>query len=135
MAKKASARHVGIEVRHRGSCPANAGGACGCQPSYRAEVWSARDQRRIRKTFPTLAAAKAWRHDAAAAIHHGTLVAPSDKTLQTFDPDAMARPYPARRWLIPASAATSSSGRLVETSQYGVGSRGSVTATRTARLR
>jgi integrase len=82
MAKKASARHVGIEVRHRGGCPANAGGACGCPPSYRAEVWSARDQRRLRKTFPTLAAAKAWRHDAAAAIHHGTLVAPSDKTLR-----------------------------------------------------
>src|SRR5690349_5919997 len=31
--------------------------------SYRASVWSARDQKRIRKTFPTLAAAKAWRQD------------------------------------------------------------------------
>jgi integrase len=74
-------RYVGIEVRHRRGCPASSGGACSCQPSYRAEAWSARDRRRLRKTFPTFAAAKAWRQDAAAAIRRGTLAAPAPKTL------------------------------------------------------
>jgi hypothetical protein len=34
-------------------------------------VWSNRDHKRIRKTFPTLAAAKAWRQDASGAVRRG----------------------------------------------------------------
>ena len=82
MAERQQRRHVGIEVRHSNRCPADAGGKCSCQPSYRAEAWSARDGRRLRKTFPTLAAAKAWRQDAAVAIRHGTLSAPVTTTLR-----------------------------------------------------
>jgi integrase len=74
-------RHVGIEVRHNRNCASKRGGNCSCQPAYRAEAWSARDQRRIRKTFPTLAAARAWRHDAAVAIRRGTLSLRGDQTL------------------------------------------------------
>src|SRR5690348_3464379 len=73
MADNTKRRHVGIEIRHVRSCAANRGGKCSCQPKYRAEAWSARDGRRLRKTFPTLAAAKAWRQDAAVAIRRGTL--------------------------------------------------------------
>jgi integrase len=76
-----SNRHVGIEVRHKGTCASRRGKKCSCQPSYRGEAWSARDERRIRKTFPTLAAAKAWRHDAAVAIRRGTLSVTGDQTL------------------------------------------------------
>jgi integrase len=45
-------------------------------------VWSARDQKRIRKTFPTLAAARSWRAEAQTAIHHGTLRAPTAVTVR-----------------------------------------------------
>ena len=40
---------------------------------YRASVWSAQDNRKIRKSFPTLAAAKAWRADTAAALRAGKI--------------------------------------------------------------
>jgi integrase len=41
--------------------------------SYRAAVWSQKEQRRLRKTFPTMAAAKAWRSEAATAIKAGRM--------------------------------------------------------------
>lgn len=63
----------GIEVRHATDCRSRDGGRCACRPTYRASVWSARDRRRIRKSFPTEAAAKAWRQDAAAAVRRGEL--------------------------------------------------------------
>ena len=49
--------------------------------SYRAKVWSSRDGKAIRKTFPTMAAAKAWRHDALVALERGTLRAPKQTTV------------------------------------------------------
>src|SRR4051812_40438651 len=63
----------GIEVRHIAACRSLAGGRCNCRPTYRASVWSNREQKRIRKSFPTEAAAKAWRQDAAAAVRRGEL--------------------------------------------------------------
>jgi hypothetical protein len=51
----------GIEVRHGRSCASRAGSNCNCEPSYQAHFWSKRDGKRIRKTFPTLAAARTWR--------------------------------------------------------------------------
>jgi integrase len=44
-------------------------------------VYSKRDGKKIRKTFPTLAAAKLWRADAIGENHKGTLRAPSQTTL------------------------------------------------------
>jgi integrase len=58
------------------------GGRCNCRPTYQASVWSARDGRRIKKSFPTLAEAKAWRAAAQTAIRRGTLRAPSQVTLR-----------------------------------------------------
>jgi integrase len=72
----------GIEVRHGKSCPAHRGGRCakrGC--GYRAEVWSRRDRKRIRRTFRSLAAAKAWRSDALAEVRRGQLRAGRGVTL------------------------------------------------------
>jgi integrase len=71
MQAKDRTRHVGIVVKRR---------ADGSK-SYQASVWSSRDQRRIRKEFPTLAAAKAWRHDALVALRKGTMCAPTATTL------------------------------------------------------
>jgi integrase len=74
--------HPGITVRHARSCRARHGEACGCKPAYQAHVWSVRDRKRIRKTFPTLAAAKAWRHDASVALRKGEMKAPTRTTLK-----------------------------------------------------
>ena len=76
------ANHAGIRVRHGRARPSNTGGRCSCQPSYEAFVYSARDGRKLRKTFPTLAAARAWRADAASALRRGTMRAPTSTTLR-----------------------------------------------------
>jgi integrase len=86
------AQHVGILLRHRKACARHSGGRCNCRPSYQASVWSPRDGRRIKKSFPTLAAAKAWRAEAQTAIRRGTMRAPSQLTLR----DA------AQAWLVGA---------------------------------
>jgi integrase len=61
---------AGIETRH---------GARGT--TYRASVWSGQDGKLIRKTFTSMAEAKRWRVDAAQALQHGTLRAPSSLTV------------------------------------------------------
>jgi integrase len=64
----------GIEVRHQKACRATAGGGrCSCSPTYRAVVWSARDRRRLTKTFGTRAEAKAWRAEVQAGLRRGTV--------------------------------------------------------------
>lgn len=75
---------AGIEVRHGRGCPANADpdARCRCQPSYRAAVWSPGDRKRIRRTFPTLAAARAWRQDAGGAVRRGAMRAPDGTTVR-----------------------------------------------------
>jgi integrase len=45
-------------------------------------VWSVRDKKVIRKTFPTLSAAKAWRQDASGALRKRTMQAPSQTTVR-----------------------------------------------------
>jgi integrase len=49
--------------------------------SYRAKVWSGRDGKTIRKTFPSMTAARGWRHDALVALERGTLRAPKPTTI------------------------------------------------------
>jgi integrase len=72
----------GIQVRHSKLCPTRSGGACNCKPSYQANVWSARDGKRVFKTFPTVAEAKAWRAEAQVALRRGTMRAGSSGTLR-----------------------------------------------------
>src|SRR5207249_10602068 len=86
--------HEGIEVRHSRRCPANTAGSCACTPSYQAQVWSARDRKPIRKTFATLAAARAWRQESQVSVRRGTLGAPSPITLAEA----------AEEWLAAAAA-------------------------------
>jgi hypothetical protein len=51
----------GITIRHGRSCPARHGKRCRCDPTYQAQVWSARDGKRLSRSFPTLAGARTWR--------------------------------------------------------------------------
>src|SRR5437588_7285184 len=69
--------HPGIEVRHARRCRSREGGTCTCKPTYQAQVWSARERKQIKRTFPTLAAARAWRADALVALRRGTMKAPT----------------------------------------------------------
>jgi integrase len=74
----------GITVRHARGCPAftDRCAACKCSPTYQAHVWSAREGKRIRKSFPTVSAAKTWREDALPALRKGTMRAPTQTTLR-----------------------------------------------------
>lgn len=76
----------GVRVRHSRDCPAasDRDAKCrrGCRKSYEAWVFSARDGKKLRRTFPTEAAAKGWRSDASSAIRRGTMRAPTRVTLR-----------------------------------------------------
>jgi hypothetical protein len=71
------ASHTGITTRHRNSCPASEdpGAGCRCSPTYRAQVYDARTGRKLRKSFHSFAAARAWRSDAEVALRQGKITA------------------------------------------------------------
>lgn len=71
----------GINVRHRLNCPTRGVGTCTCQPAYQAQAWSALEGKQIRKTFASLADAKAWRQNTQVGLRQGTVRAPSPTTL------------------------------------------------------
>ncbi|HLM30117.1 MAG TPA: site-specific integrase [Solirubrobacterales bacterium] len=72
---------AGIRTRHGRSCRSRDGGRCNCSPSYEAWVYSKRDDKKIRRTFKSLAEAKGWRGDAEGAVRKRTVRAPSKVTL------------------------------------------------------
>jgi hypothetical protein len=74
-------RPEGIAIRHQSRCAARDGRECNCRPTYQAQAYSRRDGKTLRKTFPTLAAAKAWRSEAQTQIRRGTLRGPGDTTI------------------------------------------------------
>jgi len=74
-------RNTGIEVRHSRRCGSARGTQCSCSPTYRAQVFSRRENRTIRKTFESHAEAKAWRSDAQVALRRGTLTGAKSATL------------------------------------------------------
>ncbi len=73
---------AGIRIRHSKLCPSRSDGACRCRPTYQASVWSAREGKRLFKTFASLAEAKAWRADSQVALRRGTMRAGSTGTLR-----------------------------------------------------
>jgi integrase len=75
-------KHQGIEVRHSRSCRLRRGeGECNCKPAYLSSVYSSQEGKEIRKTFHSLAEAKAWRASGQGAVKRGTLKAPTKQTL------------------------------------------------------
>jgi integrase len=71
----------GVRARHSRTCRSADGGACNCRPSWEAFVYLKHEDRKVRKTFPTRAAAVAWRRDAAHAAQRGRLRVPSAVTV------------------------------------------------------
>jgi integrase len=87
---------AGVRARHSRSCRSHVGANCNCRPSWEAFVYLKRDGRKVRKTFPTQAAAKAWRADALAAANRGKLRAPARITVHQA----------AEEWMTGARAGT-----------------------------
>lgn len=75
---------TGISVRHGRGCPAATDheAKCRCTPAYRAWVWDRRASRKLRRTFPTITAARAWRADALGAVRRGQLRAAAPVTIR-----------------------------------------------------
>jgi integrase len=69
---------TGIRQRHGLKC--NGKGRCGCP--WEASVYSVRDEKKLRQTFPTKAAALAWRRDSLSAVQNGRMRAPTGRTLR-----------------------------------------------------
>lgn len=99
-ARCVACRLYGSGVR-RGSCSATGvvaragpAGGCDCRPRYQAQVFSARDRKTIRKTFGSLADARAWRSETQTALRRGSARAPSRRTLAEA----------AEAWLVAAEA-------------------------------
>ncbi len=72
---------TGIRPRHTRTCRSRDGGRCNCDPSYEASVYSKRDGKKIRRTFPSLQAARSWRHDASTQVGKGMMRTPSRLSL------------------------------------------------------
>ncbi|HLL92418.1 MAG TPA: tyrosine-type recombinase/integrase [Solirubrobacteraceae bacterium] len=68
----------GLQQRHRSGCSGK--GRCDCP--WRASVYSAADERQIKRTFPSKAAALAWREDSRGAVRRRELRAPTGETLK-----------------------------------------------------
>jgi integrase len=73
---------AGIRIRHQRACRSLDGGRCNCNPTYEASVGAGERGRKMRQSFPTLAAAKAWQVEARHAINRGQLSATSTQTVR-----------------------------------------------------
>jgi integrase len=71
----------GITSRHARGCR-HRESRCTCKPTFQAQVWDARAQKRITRSFATITGARQWRQDAASALRAGTLSANRGPTLQ-----------------------------------------------------
>ncbi|HEX4669850.1 MAG TPA: site-specific integrase [Solirubrobacterales bacterium] len=70
-----------VKKRHSRNCPAKRGKRCSCSGGYRAEVYSPRDEKKIRKTFTHRADAQSWAAEVKRGVDLGTLRAPTKRTL------------------------------------------------------
>ena len=71
----------GIRRRHSRGCPSLAGKRCNCGAGWEAAVYD-EDGRKIRRSFPTEAAARSWRIDSLAARQQGEFRAPARRSIR-----------------------------------------------------
>lgn len=69
---------TGVYKIHARGC---AGGKCRCTPNFQAAVYSARDEKLIRKHFPTQREAELWRGELRGAVDRGEKKAPTRQTV------------------------------------------------------
>ncbi|HET7590990.1 MAG TPA: site-specific integrase [Solirubrobacterales bacterium] len=68
--------------RHTRTCASRKGGTCRCDGGWEAAVYSPRDGKKIRKTFPQKGEASSWQADAKRALDQGALRAAGPTTLK-----------------------------------------------------
>lgn len=87
----AAASTPGVRERHARSCGRNEGRRrCTCTPSYEASVPAGTSGQKHRKSFPTRAAAIAWRRDSIRAIEEGRLVVGPTPTVREASEELLA---------------------------------------------
>jgi integrase len=76
-------RTQGVRRRHSAGCPARTDATvrCRCNAGWEAQVYDPATGRLLRRTLPTLAAARSWRRDAETGISRGTLRATEPVTV------------------------------------------------------
>jgi integrase len=72
----------GIRARHSRGCASRNDARCDCKPTYEAFVYLPREGKKVRRSFPTLAAAKSWRADAKSRADRGKMRSPTQTTLR-----------------------------------------------------
>jgi integrase len=70
-----------IKKRHTSNCPALRDKRCACRGGYRAEVYSPRDKKKLRKTFTHKGEAESWAADIKHGVDLGTVRAPTKRTV------------------------------------------------------
>lgn len=70
-----------VKRRHSDGCPARSGRRCKCKAGWQASVYSARDKKPLRKTFPRKGEAVSWEADTKRGVDQGTVRAPKPTTL------------------------------------------------------
>jgi integrase len=90
---------TGIYKRHAKSCGSRDGSACGCKPSWQAQAFDSRNNRRLTKTFDTKTEATAWREAQRVGIRDGSTHVVTSAKVQTLG-EAMAE------WASAAKAGT-----------------------------
>jgi integrase len=73
---------TGIVKRHGRRCTSRDGRKCNCDPSFEAWVYDQHSQSKVRKTFPSHAAAEGWRTDAKKDKRDGKLARTSTQTVR-----------------------------------------------------
>ena len=74
---------TGIRVRHATDCRKRSGAArCNCAATYEAWIATGKRGGKMRRSFKSEAAAKAWRSEAQAAVNRGELQANTAKTVR-----------------------------------------------------
>ncbi len=80
----------GVVIRHSRSCASRKAEACNCRPRFQAFAWDPATRRKMRRTFPTVSAAKSWRAAATTAIKRHELRATRSPTLAVAADDMLA---------------------------------------------
>jgi integrase len=73
----------GIRRRHSAGCPVldDSDSSCKCSAGYEAAVFDPKAGRKLRRSFPNLAAARSWRADAEQGVRRGTIRASEPVTV------------------------------------------------------
>ena len=95
---------TGIRERHARSCPSRTGASCRCKPTYEANVWSRRENKRLTKTFDT--------HSGAIELRSSYVENEADLSISVLDPTTLTVVNKIALGYRPGSVAPASNGEV-----------------------